>query len=82
MVVLLEVFLPDGDVYQDIAQGPLSSRRLWWSTFEIGRRTARELHLEGTEIGGMTLADDNLFELAWAALPVGFFWSLFFCQGA
>ena len=43
--------------------------------FGLGQATAKDLHLSDRPGG-------ELMELAWASLPMGFSWSLFFCQRA
>ena len=48
--------------------------------FCIGVASAAELKMVGQRVGGKTLVASDAVELAWGSLPMGFSWSLYFCQ--
>lgn len=90
----LEVELPSGDLHEERVPLTLGMcdikdafhrfrlREGLARYFGVGRATAKELHLVGTVVSGNTLLPDDAVYLAWASLPMGFSWSLYFCQRA
>ena len=48
--------------------------------FGLGQATAAELGIANSYIDGKLVPPGHLFDLAWGSLPMGFSWSLYFCQ--
>ncbi|CAK0840736.1 unnamed protein product [Prorocentrum cordatum] len=52
------------------------------SYFGFGSATAGELSVVGQNLDGVLLGVDDQVDICWASLPMGFSWSLYFCQQA
>ena len=46
----------------------------------MGTAEAHELGLTGSELHGRILGDFDTVDICWGSLPMGFSWSLLFCQ--
>ena len=74
----LEIYLGNGDVKDAFHRFRLRRDFALW--FGVGSASAGELRLVGQQVDGEVVGFHDTLDLVWTSLPMGFSWSLFFCQ--
>ena len=74
----LEIYLGNGDVKDAFHRFRLRRDFSLW--FGVGSASAGEMRLVGQRVDGEIVGFHDTLDLVWTSLPMGFSWSLFFCQ--
>ena len=74
----LEIYLGNGDVKDAFHRFRLRRDFALW--FGVGSASTGEMRLVGQRVDGEIVGFHDTLDLVWTSLPMGFSWSLFFCQ--